>query len=75
MRKSSEDYKIAGTDLVIPKDTQLFIPIYAIQRDPDIYPNPDKYDPERFSPENKRDRHHMAWIPFGMSSNTIWIFF
>lgn len=27
--------------------------------------NPNKYDPERFSPENKKHHHSMAYMPFG----------
>lgn len=65
MRQVDKDYEVPGTKLVIPKKTLVFIPVKAVQTDPDIYPDPDKFDPERFSEENKKDRHPMAHIPFG----------
>uniref|UniRef100_A0A1B0DG95 Cytochrome P450 n=1 Tax=Phlebotomus papatasi TaxID=29031 RepID=A0A1B0DG95_PHLPP len=37
----------------------------GILMDPDIYPNPHLFDPERFSPENINNRHPMAYLPFG----------
>ena len=46
------------------------VPIFAIHHDPDIYPDPDKFDPERFSDENKKNRHSMAFIPFGEGPRT-----
>lgn len=65
MRKTINDYKIPESDLIIPKDTVLMIPIYAIQRDPDIFPDPTKFNPERFTEENIKNRHQMAHLPFG----------
>lgn len=42
------------------------IPVRAFHMDPEIYPNPDKFDPERFTKENIAARHPMAYLPFGL---------
>lgn len=55
-----------GTNILINKDDNLFIPIYGIHRDPNNYPNPDKYDPERFNDENKNNIRPFTYLPFGM---------
>lgn len=41
------------------------IPAYSIHRDPSIYPQPDVFDPERFSPSAKQSRDPYAYVPFG----------
>lgn len=65
LRTASKDYKMPNTNLTIPKGTLTMIPVYAIHMDPEIYPEPKKFDPERFSEENKRNRHPCAHMPFG----------
>lgn len=42
------------------------IPAYAFHRDPQYFPNPDKFDSERFSDENKHTIHPFAYMPFGL---------
>ncbi|XP_046668194.1 probable cytochrome P450 6a14 [Homalodisca vitripennis] len=64
-RVCTERYQFPGTDLVIEKGVRVNIPTYAIHHDPDIYPDPYKFDPDRFSEENSKDRHHYAFLPFG----------
>lgn len=64
-RICTKDYILPDTNIKIETGTPVMIPIYGIQRDPEIYPNPDKFDPERFSPENKAARHHFSYLPFG----------
>lgn len=49
----------------IPKGIELAFAVYALHRDPEIWPEPEKFDPERFSPEKKSERHPYAFIPFG----------
>lgn len=43
----------------------MIIPIFALQRDPRIYPNPLTFDPERFSEAEIEKRHPFTFIPFG----------
>ncbi|KAF5271172.1 hypothetical protein FQR65_LT17687 [Abscondita terminalis] len=51
--------------LLIEKGTVIEVPIVGILRDPQYFPNPDKFDPERFSDENKHILDPSAYIPFG----------
>jgi cytochrome P450 family 6 len=64
-RKCIEDYKIPDQDVVIEKGTTVLIPIMGIHYDEEYYPEPEKFDPERFSDENKKTRHNFAFMPFG----------
>ena len=41
------------------------IPIYALHHGPKYYPEPERFDPERFSEDEKAKRHHYVYLPFG----------
>ncbi|KAI8786732.1 cytochrome P450 3A7 [Biomphalaria glabrata] len=62
-RKCVQDTDIQGVHF--PKDMIVVIPVYAFHTDPDLFPEPEKFDPERFDPENKTTRHQYAHLPFG----------
>ena len=64
-RICTKEIKLNETDFIIPKGTHVAIPVFGIQRDSNIYPDPDKFDPERFSEENIRTRHSYTYLPFG----------
>lgn len=64
-RKSTSDYTFNGTKIKIPKGTVIWIPIIVIQHDPNIYPNPEIFDPERFNEDAIAARHPMHYLSFG----------
>ncbi|XP_023717552.1 cytochrome P450 9e2 isoform X2 [Cryptotermes secundus] len=43
----------------------VYIPVYALHHDPDYFPDPEKFDPERFSDENKGSIKACTYLPFG----------
>jgi cytochrome P450 len=38
---------------------------YTIHRHPEFWEEPQRFDPDRFSPEQSKGRHNLAWMPFG----------
>jgi cytochrome P450 family 9 len=64
-RKCYRPFKLPETDFVIPKDMIVVLPIYPVHHDPEYWPKPEKFDPERFTKENSSKRHPCAFAPFG----------
>ncbi|PSN34611.1 hypothetical protein C0J52_20552 [Blattella germanica] len=64
-RECTKSTKLQGTDVTVEKGTPIFIPIYGLHHDPEYFPDPEKFDPERFSEEEKQKRPHYSYLPFG----------
>lgn len=64
-RVANADYLVPNTSIVIEKGTSIICPIYPIHTDPEIYPEPEKYNPDRFLPEEVKKRHPLSFLPFG----------
>ena len=64
-RDCTSDYKLKGCDLVIEKGTMIDIPTIFIHKNPDIFPEPEKFEPARFLKENITKRQKMAFLGFG----------
>lgn len=62
-RRTSENF-MTPSGYIIPAGVELLIHIYDLHHNPDIYPDPEKFDPDRFLPENSVDRHPFAYLPF-----------
>uniref|UniRef100_A0A8D8NM11 Cytochrome P450 6g1 n=1 Tax=Culex pipiens TaxID=7175 RepID=A0A8D8NM11_CULPI len=57
-------------DFVIPNKMPVLIPIYAIHRDPKFFPDPLRFNPERFSKENLDKIVPCSYMPFGVGPRT-----
>ncbi|MEM6697226.1 MAG: cytochrome P450 [Bacteroidota bacterium] len=51
--------------VTIPKNGVVFISIFALHRSPKYWRNPLQFDPDRFSPEEKKQRPRLTYLPFG----------
>ncbi|XP_053613653.1 cytochrome P450 4C1-like [Plodia interpunctella] len=52
------------SNYTVPPGTLCHIHVYDLHRRGDLYKDPEKFDPDRFSPENCIGRHPYAYIPF-----------
>ena len=48
----------------IPLGTTVVILTSALHRDPRFFPEPEVFKPDRFLPENAKDRHPYSYVPF-----------
>lgn len=64
-RKCVADYQVPDSDFIIKKGTEITISSLGLHYNPEYYPEPDKFDPERFSEEQKSTRHPYTYLPFG----------
>ncbi|KAM7297217.1 cytochrome P450 3A11-like [Ixodes scapularis] len=62
-RTCQHDYEYNG--LKIPAGMSVLIPPYQLHHDPNLWTEPEKFDPERFSVENKGSIDRIAFQPFG----------
>lgn len=63
-RCADEDYRYGK--YVIKKGTSVMVPTYQLHRDPMYWDHPEKFIPERFSPENKERINPTVYQPFGL---------
>lgn len=61
------DYEIPGTNILIEKGTEVYIPLLALQMDEQYYDNPCQFDPDRFNGVNfaGNDQINRPYMPFG----------
>lgn len=61
-RELMEELEING--VILPVGTSLNLMIYDLHRDPNQFPDPLRFDPDRFLPELVEKRHPFAYLPF-----------
>jgi cytochrome P450 len=63
-RQCTKDWD-SGKGYKIKKGTRIIIPVYAVHHNPQVYPEPEKFKPERFLAENKDKLIPCTFLPFG----------
>ncbi|XP_014488280.1 PREDICTED: cytochrome P450 9e2-like [Dinoponera quadriceps] len=69
-RLCTKSYELPSTkpgckNVILEPNSMTWIPVYALHHDPKYFPNPSKFDPERFSHENKDNIVPYTYMPFG----------
>ncbi|CAH1281420.1 unnamed protein product [Diabrotica balteata] len=70
-RECTKDYtiqpKLTGEVAVhLLEKSTVWIPIIGIHRNPEYYPDPENFDPERFNDENRHKINSYVYLPFGL---------
>lgn len=61
------EYDLQVGEFVIPKETPILLPFGVVLQDQNLWPEPKRFDPDRFSPENIKQLPSLAYQPFGFA--------
>jgi cytochrome P450 len=68
-RRSSRDVLVRGGEdggeMLVKKNTNVLVNVLGIHRRPDLYPDPERFDPERFLGDREKSLGKCAYMPFG----------
>ncbi|CAG2163789.1 unnamed protein product [Oppiella nova] len=71
-REAAED--VVVNNILIPKGVIVQVPVWHIHHDPNIWPEPNKFNPERFAPQNRSgdEKHSIreSFLAFGLGVRT-----
>uniref|UniRef100_A0A8C0D863 Cytochrome P450 3A n=1 Tax=Balaenoptera musculus TaxID=9771 RepID=A0A8C0D863_BALMU len=62
-RVCKKDVEVNG--VFIPKGTTVVVPLFVLHNDPELWPEPEEFHPERFSKKNKDSINPYTYLPFG----------
>ena len=57
---------IAVGEYVLRKGQNALVSPYTLHRNPDVFPDPERFDPDRFEPEREKQLPRHAYLPFGV---------
>ena len=63
-RRSLEPFELGGR--LYPERMLVFVNAFGLHRSASVWPHPDRFDPDRFLPDNDAKRPKSAWLPFGV---------
>lgn len=68
-RRATKPYTLTnsqGATIQVQPGENVWMPSYTLTNDPQYFPEPQKFDPERFSDENKKTIPSGVYAPYGM---------
>jgi cytochrome P450 len=65
-RMALENFEIGGVE--VPAKSICIMSPYVMHRSPAYYPDPERFDPERWTPEARQARPKFSYFPFGGGS-------
>lgn len=63
VRRVTKEYRIPGTTKILPVGMKVFVPVYSIHHDPEVFPDPEKFMPERF--DSEQHTNYASFLAFG----------
>jgi cytochrome P450 len=63
LRQATAEDKIGGVR--VPAGSLMIVAPYVTHRNPNLWPDPERFDPERFTPEATAGRQRFSYMPFG----------
>lgn len=63
MRTPTQDIVVDGH--LVEAESMALVSFYALHRDPALWEDPLRFDPDRFLPERSKDRSRWQYLPFG----------
>ncbi|XP_038209648.1 cytochrome P450 9e2-like [Zerene cesonia] len=64
-RVCTKPYTLPGTSVKINVDEMIAVPLYGVHMDPDHYPEPEQFKPERFIRDGKLEKPSHLFLAFG----------
>lgn len=64
-RGCTQDYPVPGTDFVLKKREGMLVSILGMHHDEEFWPEPESFNPERFSAENKHKINPYTYLAWG----------
>jgi len=64
-RICTQKYQMPDSELKVEVGTVVTVPVFALHWDPAFWPDPHRFDPDRFTEENKKNRKPYTYMPFG----------
>ena len=64
-RECTKDFQVPGSNFTITEGTIVNVSFYSLHHDAEYFPDPYKFDPERFNDENVKNIKPFTYLPFG----------